>query len=63
MNYKCSLLKLILSMILSPIIVYIVLVIARLSGANYQMSHGEAFIVWLLMAILISQCLIFKKNK
>tara|TARA_E500000331_G_scaffold121247_1_gene118428 strand:- start:10122 stop:10274 length:153 start_codon:yes stop_codon:yes gene_type:complete len=50
-------------MILSPIIVYIVLVIARLSGANYQMSHGEAFIVWLLMAILISQCLIFKKNK
>lgn len=63
MNYKFSLLKLIISMILSPIIVYIILVIARLSGANYEMSHGEAFIVWLLMSILISQCLVWKKGK
>ncbi len=56
MNIKCTFLKLFSSLILSPIIVYAVLVIAKLFGADYDMSHGEAFIVWLLMAILISQC-------
>ena len=61
MNIKCTLLKLISSMILSPIIVYIVLGIAKITGATYEMSHGEAFIVWLLMAILISQCWVWKK--
>jgi len=52
MNIKCTLLKLFGSLILSPIIVYAVLVIAKLFGADYDMSNGEAFIVWLLMAIL-----------
>ena len=61
MNIKCTLLKLISSMILSPIIVYIVFGIAKIAGATYEMSHGEAFIVWLLMAILISQCWVWKK--
>ena len=61
MNIKCTSLKLISSMILSPIIVYIVLGIAKITGATYEMSHGEAFIVWLLMAILISQCWVWKK--
>ena len=56
MNIKCTLLKLVGSLVLSPILVYAVLVIARAFGASYDMSHGEAFIVWLLMAILISQC-------
>ena len=48
-------------MILSPIIVYIVFGIAKIAGVTYEMSHGEAFIVWLLMAILISQCWVWKK--
>jgi len=41
------------SLILSPIIIYIVLTIARLAGANYEMTHGETWIIWVLMAILI----------
>jgi hypothetical protein len=56
MNIKCTMLKLFGSLILSPIIVYVVLVIARIFGADYEMSHGETWILWLLMAILISQC-------
>ena len=56
MNIKCTMLKLFGSLILSPIIVYVVLVIAKFFGADYEMSHGETWILWLLMAILISQC-------
>ena len=61
MNIKCTLLKLIGSLIISPIAVYIVLIIARFFGADYEMSHGETFIIWLLMAILISQSWVWKK--
>jgi len=56
MNIKCTMLKLFGSLILSPIIVYVVLIVARIFGADYDISHGETWIVWLLMAILISQC-------
>jgi len=61
MNIKCTLLKLFSSLILSPIIVYAILIIAKAFGAYYEMSHGEAFIIWLLMAILISQSWAWKK--
>ena len=44
---------LIISLILSPIIIYAVLFIAKFSGAKYQMSHGDTFIIWILIAILI----------
>ena len=57
MNYKCALLKLVVSLVASPIIIYIVLIIARTAGADYNMSHGDTFIIWILMAILVSQCL------
>ena len=63
MNIKCTLIKLVGSLVLSPILVYVVLVIARAFGASYDMSHGEAFIVWLLMAILISQCVCCSSRK
>jgi len=53
--------KLLGSLIISPIVVYAVLVIARFFGADYEMSHGESFIIWLLMAILISQSWVWKK--
>jgi len=36
--------------------------VARIFGTNYEMSHGETWIIWLLMAILISQCLSCKKS-
>ncbi len=60
MDIKKGLFKLIVSLAISPVIVYIILTIARLSGANYDMSHGDAFIIWLLMAILIKQSLFNK---
>ncbi len=63
MNIKCTLIKLVGSLVLSPILVYAVLVIARVFGASYDMSHGEVFIVWLLMAILISQCVCCSSRK
>jgi len=54
MDYKKSIYKLLISIILSPIVVYIVLTAARLSGSTYEMTHGETFIIWLLMAIVIN---------
>ncbi len=57
MNYINSLKNLIISLILSPIVIYIVLLVAKFSGAKYEMSHGDTFIIWLLMAILINSCL------
>ncbi len=54
MDYKKSILHLVISLFLSPIIVYIVLLAAKMSGASYEMSHGETFIIWLLMAIVIN---------
>ena len=53
MDIKKTIFNLLVSLIISPIIVYIVLGIARLAGSNYEMSHGETWIIWVLMAILI----------
>jgi len=52
--------NLLVCLILSPIITYIVLTIARLSGADYQMTHGETWIIWILMAILIKMSIVEK---
>jgi len=57
MDYINALKKLIVSLILSPIVIYAVLLVAKFSGARYEMSHGDTFIIWLLMAILINSCL------
>tara|TARA_B100001964_G_scaffold87771_1_gene98817 strand:+ start:100 stop:303 length:204 start_codon:yes stop_codon:yes gene_type:complete len=58
MGIKCALLKLAGSLILSTIVVYVVLAIAKTfrQGESYGMSSGESFIIWILMAILISSC-------
>ena len=61
MNIKCTLLKLIISLVVSPIIIYAVLIVAKIAGSSYEMSHGESFVIWLLMAILVSQCWVWKK--
>ena len=53
---KRGVFKLAGSLIASPIIIYVVLLIARAAGADYEMTHGETFIIWILMAILIAQC-------
>jgi len=61
MDYKKSIFNLVISLVLSPIIVYIVLGVAKLAGSTYEMSHGETFIIWLLMAILINMSCIKKE--
>jgi len=53
MDFKKSIFNLLVSLILSPIIVYIILGLAGLAGSTYEMTHGETFIIWLLMAIVI----------
>ena len=53
MDYKKSLLKLLIALLLSPIVVYIVLLAAKAAGSTYEMTHGETFIIWLLMAMVI----------
>ena len=40
---------------------YIILFAARATGASYEMTHGETFIIWLLMAIAINLSLKEKK--
>ncbi len=49
------------SLILSPIAIYGVLFLAKIFGANYQFTHGESFVIWLLMALLISSSVTWKK--
>ncbi|RED48788.1 hypothetical protein DFQ02_103118 [Seonamhaeicola aphaedonensis] len=61
MNIKKTVINLLVALILSPIVVYVVLTIARLAGSNYEMTHGETWIIWILMAILI-QLSIDKKS-
>ena len=65
MNIKCSLLKLVGSLILSPIVIYVVLTIAKAfrHGESYGMSSGESFIIWIPMAILISSCWLYCGSK
>jgi len=54
MDYKKSVINLFISLLVSPIIVYVFLLIARLFGSTYDMSHGDTFIIWVLMAILVN---------
>jgi hypothetical protein len=54
MDYKKTIINLFTSLILSPIVVYLILGAARLAGSTYEMTHGETWIIWLLMAILIN---------
>ena len=57
MNYIDGFIKLITSLVISPVIFYAVNFIAGVAGADYTFTHGEAFIIWILMAILVNNCL------
>ncbi len=61
MDYKKTLSKLLISLVSSLIIIYIILTAAKLAGSTYEMTHGETWIIWLLMAITIN--LSFTKKK
>ena len=57
MKYFCALKDLVISLIVSTIIIYGLNILAGFAGADYNFTNGEAFIVWILMAILVNRCL------
>ena len=59
MKYLCALKNLLISLVASTIIIYAINIIAGFAGADYIFTHGEIFVIWILMAILINNC--FKK--
>ena len=56
MKYVKGLINLIISLVLSTIIIYGINIVAGFAGADYSFSHGETFVIWILMAILINNC-------
>ena len=54
MDFKKSLITLAICLLASPVVVYIILLAARAAGSTYEMTHGETFMIWLLMAIVIN---------
>jgi hypothetical protein len=56
MKYLRGLISLILSLLISTIIIYTINIVAGFAGADYYFSHGETFVIWILMAILVNNC-------
>ena len=61
MNYVDALIKLLISLVISTVIIYSINIVAGFGGADYSFSHGDTFIIWILMAILINQSVTWKK--
>ena len=59
MKYLSVLKNLLISLVASTIIIYAINIIAGFAGADYTFTHGEIFVIWILMAILVNNC--FKK--
>jgi hypothetical protein len=57
MMYLCALKDLLVSLVVSTIIFYTINFIAGVAGADYVFTNGEAFVIWILMAILVNNCL------
>ena len=57
MKYLCALKNLLISLVASTIIIYAINIVAGIAGADYTFTHGEAFVVWILMGILVNNCL------
>ena len=57
MKYLCALRDLLISLVASTIIIYAINIIAGFGGADYSFTNGDAFIIWILMAILVNNCL------
>ena len=45
-----------ISLLSSTFIIYGINIAAGFAGADYTFSHGETFIIWILMAILVNNC-------
>ena len=57
MIYLFVLKNLLISLVVSTIIIYAINIIAGFAGADYTFTHGETFVIWILMAILVNNCL------
>ena len=57
MKYVSGLINLFVSLIVSTIIIYAINIIAGFAGADYSFSNGEVFVIWILMAILVNNCM------
>ena len=54
MKYVKGLINLLVSLIVSTIIIYAINIAAGFAGADYTFSHGETFVIRILMAILVN---------
>ena len=61
MNLKCTILRYLASLILSTAVIYAIVIVAGMFGADYGFSPGDTFIIWILMAILINQSVTWNK--
>ena len=57
MNLKCTILRFLASLILSTFFIYAIVIVAGIFGADYGFIPGDIFIIWILMAILVNNCL------
>ena len=57
MKYLCALKDLLISLVISTFIIYGLNIVAGFAGADYNFTNGEAFMIWILMAILVNNCL------
>jgi len=57
MKYITGSINLIISLVISTIIIYAINIIAGFAGAEYSFTNGEVFVIWILMAILVNNCL------
>ena len=57
MKFLRGSINLLISLVVSTIIIYAVNIIAGFAGADYSFTNGEAFVIWILMAILVNNCL------
>ena len=57
MNYVSGLINLVISLVISTIIIYAINFTAGFAGADYSFTNGEVFVMWILMAILVRNCL------
>ncbi|MBD1136677.1 hypothetical protein IDH35_03635 [Pelagibacterales bacterium SAG-MED49] len=57
MKYLCAIKDLAISLVVSTIIIYGLNIAAGFAGADYTFTNGEVFMIWILMAILVNNCL------
>jgi len=56
MKYVKGCINLLVRLIVSTIIIYSINSAAGVAGADYTFSHGETFVIWILMSILVNNC-------